>query len=71
MDSYIKELIKNSNSKNFEKFYEYVYMTFEKQICSAKHKKDKNKYIKIRESILRYVVFNERAINLELRKINN
>ena len=68
MNNYIKSLIFNYDSKDFKNFVGYVYTTLQKEIDATKHKKDKDKYIKIRKNILGYLVSNERAITSELRK---
>jgi len=68
MNDYLKKLIKNFKHKDFKNFVGYVYTTLQREIDVTKHKKDKDKYIKIRKNILGYIVSNERAITLELRK---
>jgi hypothetical protein len=68
MNSQIKSLIKDFKGKDFKDFAAYVYMTLQKEIDSKKKKHDKNKYIKINQSILNYIVANERAIVFELNK---
>ena len=71
MNEYLKELIKNSKEKNIKDFSAYVYLSLQKEIDSKKKKVDKNKYIKIRQSVLNYIFANERAITSELRKNKN
>lgn len=68
MNEYLNKLIQEFKSRDFKNFVGYVYTTLQKEIDSISHKKDKDKYIKIRKNILGYVVSNERAITLELRK---
>ena len=68
MENYIKRLIKDFTGKDFKDFVEYVYITFDKELSSRKKKQDKNKYIKIRQSVLEYIIAKERAISIELSK---
>jgi len=71
---FIEELIskfpeKVRNSKDiFKEFITYVYSTIEDKINSTKQISSKNKYIKIRKSVLRYFVANEKAITSEILK---
>lgn len=67
MNRYIQTLIKNSKQSDFKNFAGYVYSTLQKEIDVMKGTQ-KNKYIKVRKSILNYIFSNERAITLELRK---
>ena len=68
MENYIKRLIKDFKGKDFKDFVEYVYITLDKEVSSRKKKQDKNKYIKIRQSVLEYIIAKERAISIELSK---
>jgi hypothetical protein len=68
MDEYLKKLIIEFPGKDFKDFVGYVYSSFEKQINLKKKKLDKDKYIKIRKSILTYIVSNEKLISLQLNK---
>ena len=68
VDSYIKSLISDFGRKDFKIFTMYVYTVFQKKIDKNTKKIDKNKYIKIRKSVLEYIVSNERAITSELCK---
>jgi len=68
VDNYIKSLITDFGGKDFKFFTMYVYNTLEKKIDQHKKKVDRDKYIKIRKSVLEYIVSNERAITSELRK---
>ncbi len=68
MENYIKRLIKDFTGKDFKDFVEYVYITLDKEVSSRKKKQDKNKYIKIRQSVLEYIIAKERAISIELSK---
>jgi len=68
MNEYLKPLIKQFKGKQFNDFVEYVYSVFQKEIDSTKKKQDKDKYIKIRQSVLSYIIANEQAILIELNK---
>ena len=58
---------KKSTSKgDFKDFVSYVYFTIDNKINSTKQKSIKNKYIKIRQSAIRYIVANENAITSEI-----
>ena len=67
MNSYIQELIKDYNGTNYEQFAKYIYMTFQREIDVSKGKQ-KDKYIKIRNDILKYIVSNRGNVTLELRR---
>ena len=67
MNSYIQELIKDYNGTNYEQFAKYIYMTFQREIDNSKGK-DKDKYIKVRNELLKYVVANRSNVTLELRR---
>lgn len=71
MKKYLSSLIKNFNGKDFKDFALYVYSTMQKEIESKKKKQDKDKYIKIRQSVLNYIIANEKAIVIELRNRNH
>lgn len=68
MENYLKKLIKDFPKKDFKDFVGYVYNTFQKEINTHKKKIDKDKYIKVQKSILKYIISNERIITSELRK---
>lgn len=70
MKDYLNPLIKNFKGKDFKDFALYVYTMMQKEIDSKKKKQDKDKYIKIRQSVLNYIIANERAIVAELKKQN-
>ena len=58
---------KKSTSKEvFKDFVSYVYFTIDNKINSTKKESIKNKYIKIRQSAIRYIVANEKAITSEI-----
>ena len=67
MNSYIQELIKDYNGTSYEQFARYIYMTFQREIDVSKGK-DKDKYIKVRNELLKYIVANRSNVTLELRR---
>ena len=64
MSDYIKQLIKDYNGKDYGEFAYYVYSVINKK-CEGKQK---DKYIKVRNDILQYIVVNRGKITLELRR---
>ena len=74
MNSIIVDIINSfeSNSKTrtskYKEFLAYVYKTFENKITSSREKKIKNKYKKIRLSVLQYIITNEKEITTEICK---
>ena len=64
MNTYIKQLIKDYNGKDYGKFAYYVYSIITKK-CEGKQK---DKYIKIRNDVLRYIGDNKASISVELKK---
>jgi hypothetical protein len=74
MDQIILDIIKSfeTNSKminfKYKDFLAHVYKTFEDKINSCKVEKLKNKYKKMRLSILKYIVENEREITYKIHK---
>ena len=72
MNSIISDIINSfeSNSKTrtsrYKDFLAYVYGTFENKITSSREKKIKNKYKKIRLSILEYILSNEKEITSKI-----
>ena len=67
MNSYISELIKDYSGTNYEQFARYIYMTFQREIDVSKGAQ-KDKYIKVRNDILKYIVVNRGKITSELRR---
>ncbi len=67
MSDYITNLIKDFNGTNYEQFARYIYMTFQREIENSRGA-EKNKYIKVRDDILRYIVTHRGKITLELRR---
>lgn len=70
MNTDIQNLISNFHGKNFNEFVTYVYSIFQGKIDSSKKKYDRNKYNKIRQSILQYIIANEKIITIEIKKKN-
>jgi hypothetical protein len=69
MDSeYIEELLKDFKGKGYEDFASYIYIKISKKIDLSKGKQ-KDKYIKIRNRILKYVAANRSAIISKLHKV--
>ena len=74
MNSIILDIIKTfeSKSKNtnsrYKDFLLYVNDTFEDKINSCRIEKSKNKYKKIRLSVLQYIITNEKEITSEICK---
>jgi len=74
MNEQIKEIIDSfeSTSKSrgarYDDLLAHVYMTFDKQISLSKTDREMNKYKKMRNNILSYIVANERAITTEICK---
>jgi hypothetical protein len=67
MSDYISELIKDYNGDSYEYFARYIYITFQREIDSSKGK-EKDKYIKIRNDILKYISINRGSVTLQLRR---
>jgi hypothetical protein len=76
MIDFLREISKNFNSENknpkeiFKDFVSYVYFTIDNKINSTKKESIKNKYIKIRHSVLQYIIANEKSIMLSIRNKN-
>ena len=74
INSQIKELLNSfeSPTKNrrqrYNDFLAHVYLTFDKKISLCRKDKEMNKYKKMRNSVLSYIVANERAIKSEICK---
>jgi len=72
MNSIIVDIINSfeTNSKTrtskYKDFLAHVYKTFENKITSSREKKIKNKYKKIRLSILEYILTNEKEITSKI-----
>jgi len=74
MNPHIKELMNSfeSSTKNrrqrYNDFLAHVYLVFDKNISLCKTDKEMNKYKKMRNSVLSYIVANEKAIRSEICK---
>jgi hypothetical protein len=74
MNLQIQDIIKTFESKSKNKHQKYndflghVYITFHKKILLCKTDREMNKYKKMRNSVLSYIVANERAIKSEICK---
>ena len=74
MDPQVLELIQSFESDvkksqpMFNEFLAYVYTTFDKTISLCRSDRMMNKYKKMRDSILRYIVVQEKQIIKELSK---
>ena len=74
MDPYVQELVRTferdskSPRKNYNEFLAHVYTHFDKHISTCKTDKMMNKYKKLRNSVLSYIVANEKAIRSEICK---
>ena len=72
MNSEILDIVNSFESSSkipnyrYKEFLLYVYKTFDNKINSTKQESIKNKYIKIRQSAIRYIVANEKAITSEI-----
>jgi len=74
MNPQIEDIIKSfessskSRSSRYNDLLTHIYITFDKKILSCKADKEMNKYKKMRNSVLSYVVANERAITTKICK---
>jgi hypothetical protein len=72
--SQVKELLQSfetdskAHKNKYNDFLAYVYVTFDKKISSSKADKIIDKYIKMRKSVLSYIVTNEKSIIKQLNK---
>jgi hypothetical protein len=67
MNSEIRNLIGNFKGKSFEDFLKYFYLNFQKEVNNRKGK-DKDKYIRMRDNILKFIISNEKMISSEINK---
>lgn len=67
MSNYVSELIKDYDGDSYENFARYIYLTFQREVDAVKGK-EKDKYIKIRNDILKYISMNRGSVTLELRR---
>ena len=74
MNPHIKELLNSfeTSTKNrrqrYNDFLAHVYLVFDRNISLCKTDREMNKYKKMRNSVLSYIVANERAITTEICK---
>jgi hypothetical protein len=74
MNPQVKELLQSFETdskapkRKYNDFLTYVYVTFDKKISSSKADKIIDKYIKMRNSVLSYIVTNEKSIIKQLNK---
>ena len=57
-----------SRMEKYNDFLAHVYTIFDKKISLSKTDREMNKYKKMRNSVLSYIVANERAITTEICK---
>jgi len=67
MSDYISQLITDYHGTEYKDFVAYVYGSLTKKSFRCKGK-SKDKYIKIRDDVLRYIALNKNVISLELKK---
>ena len=67
MSDYIRQLITEYDGVDYKDFVAYVYGSLTKKSLKCKGK-SKDKYIKIRNDVLRYIDHNKNVISLELKK---
>ncbi|MGA0121085.1 MAG: hypothetical protein ACO3HJ_06480 [Methylophilaceae bacterium] len=68
VNDYIAEFIKNEKKLTFNDFLKYFYFSFDEKIKKEKKEIIKNKYIKMRKSILQYILSNKILINNIIKK---
>lgn len=74
MNQQVIELLKSFETdsktpkRKYNDFLAHVYTTFDKHISLCKKDKEMNKYKKMRNSVLSYILANERAIKSEICK---
>jgi hypothetical protein len=68
VNDYIAEFIKNEKKLTFGDFLKYFYFSFDEKIKKEKKEIIKNKYIKMRKSILQYILSNKILINNIIKK---
>jgi hypothetical protein len=72
LDKEIFYIIKTEKLNNFDDFLKYFYFCYDEKIKSEKSQSIKNKYIKVRNNLLSYIIANKQKISMEIskRKIN-
>jgi hypothetical protein len=68
VDEYIEEFIMNEKKITFNDFIKYFYFSFDKKIKNEKKKLLKDKYIKMRKSILKYFSRNKVSISNRIKQ---
>jgi hypothetical protein len=68
VDEYIEEFVKNQKGITFNDFMKYFYSSFDAKIEDEKKKLLKNKYIKMRKSILQYIFANKIFISNRIKQ---
>jgi hypothetical protein len=68
VNEYISEFIKNEKGITFNDFMKYFYFSFDEKIKNEKKKLLKNKYIKMRRSILQYILSKKVLINNRIKQ---
>ena len=68
MEEYLQYLIEGYGHKDYDNFIGYVYTTLQREIDSKKKNKDKDKYIILRDSILKHIISNKKPLTLMLSK---
>ena len=74
MNSQIQDIIKTFETtskgrrQRYNDFLAHVYLVFDKNISLCKTDREMNTYKKMRNSVLSYIVANERAITTEICK---
>jgi len=67
VERFIFDLLKNFNG-TYKEFFAYTYKVFSKKIDSIDKKDSKDKYLKIKKSILNYIIVNKKVISKELSR---
>jgi|DEB0MinimDraft_4_1074332.scaffolds.fasta_scaffold29089_2 hypothetical protein len=73
MNNQILELIQSfesdakSSKDKFNQFLIYVYFTFDKRIRNIKSEKTKNKYKKIKQNVLQYILLHKSDIVKQIK----
>ena len=62
------ESTSKTRSARYNDLLAHVYLTFDKKISLCKKDSEMNKYKKMRTSVLRYIVANEKAIQSKICK---
>ena len=68
MEEYLQYLIEGYGHKDYDNFIGYVYTILQREIDSKKKNKDKDKYIILRDSILKHIISNKKPLTLMLSK---